>query len=121
MAFVDDCLTTGKKVKQLREAKGFSQEHLAELVDVQRNTISNIERGVSDPGFQLMVKIANALGTTPTYFAPDEYGFGYVKALAKSFYGIEDIRLIKAVGLDIDGADVEGIMEKAISEIEKLF
>ena len=61
MAFVDDCLTTGKKVKQLREAKGFSQEHLAELVDVQRNTISNIERGVSDPGFQLMVKIFDGI------------------------------------------------------------
>ena len=54
-------------------------------------------------------------------FAPDEYGFGYVKALAKSFYGIEDIRLIKAIGLDIDGADEEVIIEKAISEIEKLF
>lgn len=53
-------------------------------------------------------------------FAPDEYGFGYVKALAKSFYGIEDIRLIKAVGLDIDGADVEGIMEKAMREVKRL-
>ena len=87
MAFVDDCLTTGKKVKQLREAKGFSQEHLAELVDVQRNTISNIERGVSDPGFQLMVKIASALETTPTYFAPDEYGFQ--EATNISFDGID--------------------------------
>ena len=47
-----------------------------------------------------------------TYFPPD-YGFGYVEALARNFYGINDVRLIKAVGLDIDGADVEGILAEA--------
>lgn len=43
-------------------------------------------------------------------YVPEEYGFGYVRALAQSFYGIEDVELIKAVGLDIDGADVEEII-----------
>ena len=50
-------------------------------------------------------------------FVPEEYGYGYVKALAQSFYGIEYVELIKAVGLDIDGADEEGIMEKAMRGI----
>ncbi len=45
-------------------------------------------------------------------YVPDEYGFGYVKALAQSFYGIRDVRLIKAAGLDIAGADVEGILSE---------
>ena len=44
---------------------------------------------------------------------PEEYGFGYIKALAQNFYGISDVRLIKAVGLDLDGADVEAIMRSA--------
>ncbi len=48
-------------------------------------------------------------------YVPEAFGFGYVKALAQSFYGIEDIRLIKAAGLDIDGADVEGLLETVIT------
>ena len=50
-------------------------------------------------------------------FFPEEYGFGYVKALAQTFYGIPDVRLIKAVGLDIDGADTEAIIQSAINTI----
>ncbi len=46
-------------------------------------------------------------------YVPEEYGFGYIKALAQNFYGISDVRLIKAVGLDLDGADVEEIMKAA--------
>ena len=45
---------------------------------------------------------------------PEEYGFGYVKTMAQSFYGIKQVELIKAVGLDIYGADVEQIMKEAV-------
>ena len=48
--------------------------------------------------------------TAGGYFAPEEFGFGYVKALAQNYYGIHECKLIKAVGLDIVGADVEAIM-----------
>lgn len=44
-------------------------------------------------------------------------GFDYVKALAKNFYGIPEILCFKAENLDVKGADVEKIMEKAIDEI----
>ena len=43
----------------------------------------------------------------------DEYGFGYVKALAQVFYGIEEVYQIKAEGLDIIGAHVEAILNDA--------
>ncbi len=55
-------------------------------------------------------------------FVPEEFGFGYVKALAQSYYGIRDVRLIEAVGLDIDGADVDAILssaEETISSIDR--
>ena len=45
------------------------------------------------------------------------FGFTYVQALAQSFFGINDVRLVKAEGLDIRGADVSGIMEQAKREI----
>lgn len=51
----------------------------------------------------------------------EEYGFGYVKALAQGFYHIPQIRLVKAEGLDIDGADVESILRRTESEINQLF
>ena len=44
-------------------------------------------------------------------YMPEEYGFGYVRALARNFYGIPDVRQIKATGLDIIGADVEAILK----------
>ena len=46
-------------------------------------------------------------------YVPEEFGYGYVKALAQNFYGIQDVELIKAVGLDIIGADVNKIIGEA--------
>ncbi|MCR5469303.1 MAG: NAD(P)H-dependent oxidoreductase [Lachnospiraceae bacterium] len=47
-------------------------------------------------------------------YVPEEFGFGYVKALAQNFYGIKSVELIKATGLDIYGADTSAIMNEAI-------
>ena len=46
-------------------------------------------------------------------YVPEEYGFGYIKALAQNYYGIQDVRQIEAIGLDIFGADVDAIMKSA--------
>ena len=50
-------------------------------------------------------------------YCPEAFGFGYVSALAQNFYGIQDVSLIKAVGMDIDGADVEKILEEALAKL----
>lgn len=52
-------------------------------------------------------------------YVPEEYGFGYVKALAQNFYGIDVVRLISATGLDIFGADPEKILKEAMEKIPK--
>ena len=52
-----------KKVKQLREKLGLSQEKLARLADVSNNTIINIEAGKQDnPTIDTLKKVAKALG-----------------------------------------------------------
>ena len=51
----------------------------------------------------------------------DEYGFGYVRTLCESFFGISDFEYIKAEGLDIVGADVEATLDRAKADIDKLF
>lgn len=53
-------------------------------------------------------------------YVPEEYGFGYVCTLARSFYGIEDVELIRAVGLDLAGADPEGILQECLDSMETL-
>lgn len=53
-------------------------------------------------------------------FVPEEFGFGYVRTLAQNFYGIPEVELIQAAGLDIDGADDEGILRDAIERIRSL-
>ena len=57
--------------------------------------------------------------TAGGFYVPEEFGFGYVKALAQGFYGIQDVRLFRAAGLDIDGADAKTIMKEAEAEIER--
>lgn len=48
------------------------------------------------------------------------FGFEYVDALARTFYGIADTRLVKAEGLDIWGADPAALMEDAKREFLSL-
>lgn len=45
------------------------------------------------------------------------FGFEYVKALAQGFYGISDVSLVKAEGLDIWGNDPAKILEQAKANI----
>ncbi len=51
-------------------------------------------------------------------FIPEEFGFGYVKALAENFYGICDVNLIRACGLDLFGADPDAIVSAAEENIK---
>ena len=62
-------------------------------------------------------KVLYYVTTAGGAYVPDEFGFGYVKALAQAFYGIDEVRKIQAIGLDIDGADTEKILQDAIAAL----
>ena len=51
-------------------------------------------------------------------FVPMDFGFGYVEALARSFYGIPRVELVRAAGLDLEGADPEAILARAMGEMD---
>jgi putative transcriptional regulator len=53
-------------LRRYREEAGLSQEALARKVDVSRQTIANIEGGVSEPKVLLAVALAVALGVLVT-------------------------------------------------------
>ncbi len=62
----------GQKVKQLREEKGFSIEQLANISDVDRNYISDIEKGKRNPSIEIIEKIIIGLDADFASFFSDK-------------------------------------------------
>lgn len=51
----------GANIRQLREARGMTQEQMARLSDVPRPTWANLESGEANPTLTVLIKVANAL------------------------------------------------------------
>ena len=61
------------RVRELREAQGWSQGELAEHLDVSRQTINAIETGKYDPSLPLAFKLARLFKQRiESMFEPDE-------------------------------------------------
>lgn len=61
---IDVLVRLGSRVRELRQARGLSQEALAERCDLDRTYISGVERGVRNVGFRNVHQIAVALEVT---------------------------------------------------------
>lgn len=59
-------------LKKLRKERKFSQAQLAEHCEVTTGTIGNIECGLANPSFDLILKMAEVLGTHPSYLFATE-------------------------------------------------
>ncbi|MHC1767920.1 MAG: helix-turn-helix domain-containing protein [Verrucomicrobiia bacterium] len=53
----------GRNLRKSREAAGLTQESLAERADMDRTYISDIERGLRNPGIKNVARLARAIGT----------------------------------------------------------
>lgn len=54
----------GKKLRDLRKAKGFTQEVLAEKAEIDEKHLSRIENGKYFPTYSTLSKLLKALGTS---------------------------------------------------------
>ena len=52
----------GKQIKILRQARGMSQEQLAEKISMNAKYLSGIERGKANPTLDTLIRLAGALG-----------------------------------------------------------
>ncbi len=52
----------GKRIKQLRNESGYTQQQFSELIDISPTYLSDLERGVSFPSVDKLVAIINTLG-----------------------------------------------------------
>lgn len=65
----------GSRIKELRKARKFSQEELAELIGVEPRHMSRIEVGQSYPSLDRLEKLANALSVE----LKDFFDFSHLK------------------------------------------
>ena len=54
-------ISFGRRLRQLRRERDFTQEQLAEVAEVSVDLVSNIERGVNAPSFETLERLASAL------------------------------------------------------------
>ncbi len=59
-----------KRLKELRERQKLSQAQLAERAGVSQGLIWQLEHGLKQPGLATLVRIAEALGASPSEFVP---------------------------------------------------
>lgn len=61
-------MTTGERIKMVRKERGITQSKLCELLGyTNKASVSQIEKGQWNPGLDVIIRIADALGTTPQY------------------------------------------------------
>jgi transcriptional regulator with XRE-family HTH domain len=101
-------------IRQLREARGMTQEQMSRLSNIPRPTWANLESGGSNPTLSVLVKVANALQV------PVEELIGPPRAVVKLYRAEElsvamrgKVRLRKLLpdviaGLEIDRMEFPG-------------
>jgi transcriptional regulator with XRE-family HTH domain len=64
----------GRNVRKLRQAKGLTQEQLAFEAKLDLTYVGGIERGRRNPSLSVLVRLAEALHTTPANLVRDDQG-----------------------------------------------
>lgn len=55
----------GKRIKEIRKKRGYTQEKLAELANIEIPSLSNIENAKNYPNSETLEKLCNALSLAP--------------------------------------------------------
>lgn len=91
----------GKRIRRRRKELGLTQAKVAERADFSDKYLSNIERGVSIPSTEVVMRIALALETTPDEFlvGTAKYRDEEWKSVAELLKGLNEKQLALARSL----------------------
>lgn len=81
-----DYCKMGKRIKNARKKKGWTQAYLGELLGSDGKYISRIECGKSKPSLEFVVNMANALGKSTDYLLQDSVDYMYKKEENQDIY-----------------------------------
>lgn len=98
----------GRRVQQLRKAKGFSQEELADRVGVSRQAVSKWESGQTAPDLERLLALGAQLDTTTDYLLTGQHPAAREQG--------PDASLFSVVGT---GSTVAGLLAAAMLWYEK--
>lgn len=62
-------MTIGKRIADARKAKGYTQEYIAEQLNVSRQAVSKWEKNLSAPDTKNLIALAGLLDTTVDFLA----------------------------------------------------
>ena len=71
-----DKLTMGDRIREARKKIGFTQDQLAERLDVSVEFVGQIERGLKLPGMQVFIKLIEVLNVSADYLLRDYVSTG---------------------------------------------
>ena len=66
----------GKKLREARQKKGYTQHELAEIADIGNVYLGEIERGLKMPSLNIFIKLIEALDVSADYILRDELTSG---------------------------------------------
>ena len=114
-------LTTGEKIKQIRKAKGLSQENLAHDIGLSTSTICRIEQGIAVINGDILKAIKKALEIESAPLLPGE-NEGFKERLYIWHKLILDNHLIEAKTLQVGLSDIAALpFEKDLATLYRLF
>lgn len=73
-------MTIGEKILNMRRARGWSQEELAERIGVTRQAVSRWESGAAKPDTDKVIAFCDLFGVSADYLIRDGYGNGSAPA-----------------------------------------
>lgn len=98
----------GANIRQLREARGMTQEQMARLADVPRPTWANLESGEANPTLSVLIKVANALQVpVEELIGPPRTAVKFHKASSLPFVQRGKVRLRKLLPETIAGLEID--------------
>lgn len=106
----------GKRIKEAREKKGYTQAELSKILNVTPSAITNYETNVSHPKEKILYELLDALDVDANFLFQDE-----VKAKSTSLSYAEEELLKKYNSLDNRGKDtIETILDKEYNHVMAL-
>ncbi|WP_019422656.1 helix-turn-helix domain-containing protein [Paenibacillus sp. OSY-SE] len=103
-------MSTGIRIAELREGKGWTQEELAELLGITRAALSHYEKDRRKPDFETLTKLADQFGVSIDYLvgrlsSPNAQATQEVLMFAAGLE-LSDEELLKKFRLTVDGREL---------------
>ena len=105
-----DYTQIGKRIAARRKNLGLKQRQVSEIADISTAYMSNIERGVSIPSTEVIMKLAAALDTTP-----DAFLVGSSKSPGEEWKAVADkLRPLDGRKLDLVSSFIDWLTEHPV-------